>query len=86
MATPTQNVFMSHKHGLVDLCLSEPAGLFTSAEHFHRHLLPPPAGQPHLTTAAFPNQTHRLDLLGNGTLHLSIATESVQCKNNSIVQ
>lgn len=73
--TPTQDIFMSHKHSLVDLGLSEPAGLFSSAKHFHCHLLAPPAGQPHLTTAAFPDQAHCLDLLRNGALHLSIEIE-----------
>lgn len=75
---------MSHKHSLVDLSLSEPAGLFSSAKHFHCHLLTPPSGQPHLTTVAFPDQTHGLDLFCNGTLHLSIGTESDQCKNNIV--
>lgn len=77
---------MSHEHGLVDLSFSEPAGLFSSAKHFHCHLLAPPVGQPHLTTAAFPNQTHSLDLLCNGTLHLSIDRENAWYENNNIVQ
>lgn len=66
---------MSHKHSLVDLSLSEPAGLFSCAKHFHCHLLAPPPGQPHLATAAFPDQTYGLDLFRNGTLHLSIQTK-----------
>lgn len=62
---------MSHKYGLVDFSFSEPAGLLTSEEHLHCHLLPPPAAQPHLTIPAFPYQTHCLDLLCNGALHLN---------------
>ena len=61
---------MSHQHRLVDLRLSEPAGLLAGEEHFDGHLLSPPAAQPHLTVAALSDLTHHLDLLGDGPLDL----------------
>lgn len=76
---------MSHKHCLVDLSFSEPAGLFTSEEHFDRHLLPSPAGQPHLTTSPFPNHTGHLDLFRYGALHLSKETQSARRENRNKV-
>ena len=61
---------MSHENRLVDLGLSEPAGLLSGEEDLDGHLLPTPAAQPHLPVAALANQTHRLDLLGYGALDL----------------
>lgn len=62
---------MSHQHRLVDLRLSEPAGLLSGEEHLDGHLLPPPAAQPHLAVPPLPDLTHHLDLLSDGPLNLS---------------
>lgn len=61
---------MSHQHCLVNLGLSEPAGLLSGEEDFDGHLLSPPAAQPHFAIAPFADLTHHLDLLGDGSLHL----------------
>lgn len=66
----TEDVLMSHQDRLVDLRLSEPAGLLSGEEHFDGHFLSPPATQPHLAVPAFTDLTHHLDLLGDGPLHL----------------
>ncbi len=70
-AVGTEDVFVSHQDGLVDLRLSEPAGFLSGEEDFDGHLLSPPAAQPHLAVAPFTDLTHHLDLLGDGPLHLS---------------
>lgn len=67
---PTQNVIMSHQDCLVNLRLSEPAGLFSREEHLHSYLLSSPAAKPHLAVPPFTDLTHHLDLLGDGSLHL----------------
>ena len=61
---------MPHENRLVDLRLSEPAGLLAGEEDFDGHLLPPPAAEPHLAVAALPDLTHHLDLLSDGALDL----------------
>lgn len=71
MCFVTEDVFVSHQDRLVDLRLSEPAGLLSGEEDFDGHLLAPPASQPHLAVPSLPDLTHHLDLLGDGPLHLS---------------
>lgn len=66
----TQNVVVSHQDRLVNLRLSEPAGLFSGEEHLDSDLLASPAAQPHLAVTALTNLTHHLNLLGDGSLHL----------------
>lgn len=61
---------MSHQHCLVDLRLSEPAGLLTGEEDLDGHLLATPAAQPHLAVGPLPDLTHHLDLLGDSPLDL----------------
>lgn len=67
----TQDVLVSHQHGLVDLRLSGPTGLIGGEEDFDSHLLSPPSAHPHLPVAALPDLLHHLDLLGDRPLHLS---------------
>lgn len=66
----TQYVLVPHEDSLVNLSLSEPAGLLPGEEHLDGHLLSPPAAQPHLAVAPLADLAYHLDLLGNGTLHL----------------
>lgn len=66
----TEDVLVSHQDRLIDLSLTEPAGLLAGEEDFDGHLLASPAAQPHLAIATFPNLTNHLDLLGDGPLHL----------------
>lgn len=66
----TKDVVVSHQDRLVDLCLSEPAGLLTGEEHLDGYFLPSPAAQPHLAVPPLPDLTHHLDLLGDGSLNL----------------
>lgn len=68
----TQNVIVSHQDRLVDLRLSEPAGLFSREEHLDGDLLASPAAQPHLAVTPLPNLTYHLNLLGDGSLHLRV--------------
>lgn len=71
LAVLTQYVLVSHEDSLVDLCLSEPAGLLGGEEHFDSHSLSSPATHPHLPVAALTYLLHHLNLLGYGALHLS---------------
>lgn len=66
----TQNVFVPHQHGLVDLCLSEPAGLLGGEEHLHSYLLATPPSHPHLPVATFSDLFHHLNLLSDSPLNL----------------
>ena len=50
-----EDVVMPHEHGLVDLCLSEPAGLLCGEEHLDSDPLSPPPGQPDLSIPALAN-------------------------------
>lgn len=65
----TEDIFVAHKGRLVNLRFSEPAGLLGGEEHFGRHVLSPPLGQPHLAVAAFADGLDHLQLLGDGALH-----------------
>lgn len=66
----TEDVLVSHQDCLIDLRLTEPAGLLAGEENFDGHLLASPAAQPHLAVATFSDLTNHLDLLGDGPLHL----------------
>lgn len=61
---------MPHEDGLVNLCLSEPAGLLSGEEHLDSHPLTSPAAHPHLPVASLSDLFHHLDLLSYGALHL----------------
>lgn len=61
---------MPHEDGLVNLSLSEPAGLLSGEEHLDGHLLASPAAHPHLPIASLPDLLYHLDLLSYGALHL----------------
>lgn len=61
---------MSHQDSLVDLRLSEPAGLLSGEEHLDGHLLSSPATEPHLAVPTFADLSYHLDLLGDGSLDL----------------
>lgn len=66
----TEYIIVSHEHCLVYLGLSEPAGLFTGKEHFHRHLFSSPATEPHFSIPPLSNLTHHLNLFSDGALDL----------------
>lgn len=69
---PTEYILVSHEHSLVNLGLSEPTGLFTGKEHFHRHLFSSPATEPHFSIPPFSDLTYHLNLFSDGALDLWI--------------
>lgn len=66
----TKNVFMAQQHCLVELGLSEPAGLLCGEENLDRHVLPSPFPFPYLTIASFANAANKVNLLGDCSLNL----------------
>ena len=69
-----EDVVMPHEHGLVDLRLSEPAGLLCCEEHLDSDPLPPPPSEPHLSIPALAHTAHlRLVNIYNTGLSLVVS-------------
>ena len=80
----TQYVLVSHEDSLVNLSLSEPAGLFGGEEDFDGHPLSSPLAHPHLSVAALSNLLNHLNLLGYGALHLGGGAEGRRAMSDKV--